>query len=102
MEFVGIISDLLNIIIHTRVVLYMYDWLPFVEQKSSCSAEWQFQSLYGKNEREWWMRLSFSAWQLFYLLHFVVAQESLYRFRTTRESEEMFSFKSLLNDESSV
>ncbi len=53
MEFVGIISDLLNIKIHTRVVLYMYDWLSFVEQKSSCSAEWQFQSLYGKNEREW-------------------------------------------------
>ncbi len=65
MEFVGIISDLLNIKIHTRVVLYMYDWLSFVEQKSSCSAEWQFQSLYGNNEREWWMRLSFSAWQLF-------------------------------------
>ncbi len=33
MEFVGIISDLLNIKIHTRVVLYMYDWLSFVEQK---------------------------------------------------------------------
>ncbi len=37
MEFVGIISDLLNIKIHTRVVLYMYDWLSFVEQKSSFS-----------------------------------------------------------------